>query len=487
MKDMSTVNIEYIPVIRQYGNLVKLESVDIDKPISLLSALKSILENNEMTILDLQAKMCEYFNEDNRGNIRFLSPDSYYSTYVRGVDFPNIYNNEEYDELLQDLEDEISDKYFSQLQSLREKDGETQYKKALENYLADSIKKKKAEYYRDCIRYIDASCYQQTINRCTEDNSIKMHSVEEDGWCFYEHIINEDITISVSTNFGYGNSTYFFLNLKYKGISILPYSYIVTYYYANMRDICKCTRNYYARAENWNLAFRFVERAVNLAATDEEKFCNEFIKEEIDTMLKGLERVVRSPYTAVNKFVSSVVGDPRETYLGVRNIDGLDISRYNAYPEDMPTAFMAEKIMNANYILSNLCSLSKVYPIAAEAREKVQELINEARPKILESYSKNTNRIQACEIERKNLKKEIEILKRKEAEHDKIIDAIYKEHKATKFRSEIKKEYEESNAEYRQIKENLLDNEQKFTKLGSECYVRNTFIIRLTDCLEAIS
>ena len=365
------VNIDYVPVIRQNGNLVKLDRVEIEKPLSLLSDLKEIMEKKNHCILDLQSRMCTHFDEDERGDIMFLSPNSYYSTYVSSVSFPYIYSTENYENFVENRKKDVIDEYWTELEKIREEEGDAKFKERVDYYLELKLDKEKREYYNECMRYIDANSYKETINKCKADSSIKMHSVEEDGWATYNHTINDDVAISVSTNFGYGNSTYFYLSLKYKGVAILPYSFIVTYYYANMRDLCWYTRNYYAKSENWKNAFRFVEEVTNLAATDTERFCNEFLKGEIDKMLSGLAEAVENPTGFLNSFTTKVNGDPSDTYIGVRNIYDYEISRYRTFPEDMGIVFMAEKIMNSRNFLNNLSSLAEVYPIAMSAVDKI--------------------------------------------------------------------------------------------------------------------
>ena len=79
MATKQTVNIDYVPVIKQDGNLVKLDKVIIKKPEFLISDLDIILNNPNQNLLDLQSRMCMHFAESQRKNIRFISP------YLTGV------------------------------------------------------------------------------------------------------------------------------------------------------------------------------------------------------------------------------------------------------------------------------------------------------------------------------------------------------------------------------------------------------------------
>ena len=480
------VNIDYIPVIRQHANLVKLERIEIEKPQALLSDLKDLMDGISFSILDLQSKMCAHFDEDERGSIMFLSPNSYYSTYVSGVSFPYIYSIDEYEDFVVNSKKEVIDKHWVELEKIRDEEGNAKFEDRVNIYLESKLDIEKRNYYSKCIRFIDAHSYKKTVDRCKEDSSIKMHSIEEDGWNTFRHFINDDVTISVSTNFGYGNSTYFHLGLNYKGIDILPYSFIVNYYYANMRDLCWYTRNYNAKSENWNTAFKFVEDVTNLAATDADKFCTEFLKAEIDKMLLGLSKVVRTPDSFLDSFTTNINGDPSETYLGIRNINSHEISRYRTYPEDMPIAFLAEKIMNSYEFLSNLTKLAEVYPVAMSAVNKIMEYGTEALPKIKANYSKNQRKIEQCQLCIQNLEDKIKELEKKRAEEEKQIEEMYQKVKDVKWRLNFYREYEEEHPEYHQLKEDICAAELAIRNRKNEIYVRKEFIKKLEECIGTI-
>ena len=160
------VNIDYVPVIRQNGNLVKLERIEIEKPLSLLSDLKEMMESKSHCILDLQSRIYNHYSKDERSNIRFLSPHSYYSTYVSGVDFPDHYTPKEYKEFVQKTKEDVIDSHSTTLEQIREKEGEAKYEEKVNQYLESELDIKKRDYYNRCIRFINAHSYQKSINKC---------------------------------------------------------------------------------------------------------------------------------------------------------------------------------------------------------------------------------------------------------------------------------------------------------------------------------
>ena len=82
MEDNRSINVDYIAVIRQDGNLVKYEQIDIPKPEGLLSDLEGILNDPDGTILDLQSRMCEFYKEDRRRNISYLHHGYYTNAHA---------------------------------------------------------------------------------------------------------------------------------------------------------------------------------------------------------------------------------------------------------------------------------------------------------------------------------------------------------------------------------------------------------------------
>jgi predicted nucleic acid-binding Zn-ribbon protein len=148
---------------------------------------------------------------------------------------------------------------------------------------------------------------------------------------------------------------------------------------------------------------------------------------------------------------------------------------------------MAEKIMNSRYFLGNLSSLAEVYPLAMSAVDKIKEYGKVALPKIQENCLKNKRRIEDCKRAIQALEDKIKILEYKKAEREKLIDAIYEQQKAEKFRSTVYREYEEEHPEYRQIKEDISTAEQRVKALRYEIHTREVYIIgKLEECISTL-
>ena len=232
MEEKRTINVDYISIVRQEGNLVKLEHIDIRKPESLLSDLKAILEDPERTLLDLQSRMCEFYEEDKRRNISYLHHSNYTNAHTTGyVSFPKIYHQDEYNDMIREIEARTISKNCLSLSRIKERDGETAYQERLNSYITETLQRKKDEYYRQCLTFITAITYKDTSAECKEDPTIKLYS---NAFCWSrtkDLRVNSDIVLSITAQLGYSSqSAHLGISLWYKGILIHPYSFFVSHF-----------------------------------------------------------------------------------------------------------------------------------------------------------------------------------------------------------------------------------------------------------------
>lgn len=494
MEKMKEVNRDYLCVLRKYGNLVKFVQEPIEQSFALESLLKTILENPNMSVLDMQDQMMMAFKEDNRPYISYLSPYSYDSSFVEGVSFPREITYERYNEELREMEQSRAEYNQKLYNYLKERDGEDAYqskvKEATEIDIEKFVKDQKERYYRNSIRYINAYNYKTKLSLCESDTGNVMYSRESIGWDGYEYKVNDDVIIYVNTNFGYGYSSYFTLGLKYKGIDILPYSIVVNYYYADMRDVLRYLRNYRTQSESWNLAFDFVEKTANQAATEPDKFCDEFLKNEINSMLAGLADVVKNPDAFLNKFSTMTSEDNDSGFITVRAqmYEG-EKSKFKVYPYEMSVAFMAEKIMNALMLLHNLKSVSTVYLPAQNAVLKVKEIATIGLPKVKECADKMVPQLNKLREELNRIDTGLERISPNIKIHEGVITSMVEERNKkgenVSFYT-VEQEYRSTHLEY----SNLCDEKKKLVderaKVNEELRTRLDFLDILNNCIDMV-
>ena len=71
---MSTVNKDYIGIIRNVNGCVRFVKEEIQQKTALVEDLKAMLENPNRTIFDLQSNMDMEFLPSERTSINYLAP-----------------------------------------------------------------------------------------------------------------------------------------------------------------------------------------------------------------------------------------------------------------------------------------------------------------------------------------------------------------------------------------------------------------------------
>ena len=267
---MDKVNKEYISVVlkRNNGDLELIKEGISNDYIDILDKLKEMGENPNRTLLDMQQCFQRVFYQQRYFDV--CMPYSYSASYISGVSYPNILKYDEYNKLLSEERCRLQKIFCDNERVEREL---MQYKDRL-----------KSDFLSKSSRYINGYHFSKTRLEISNKNEAVMWSSEAIGWTYYSYKVNDDFVVSISTNFGYGYSSYFILSMKYKDIDILPYSAIIHYYYANIFELRRYTRQYNLERESWNVAFDFVVESVNMAKNNPERFINYFIINEIMNM-----------------------------------------------------------------------------------------------------------------------------------------------------------------------------------------------------------
>lgn len=127
-----------------------------------------------------------------------------------------------------------------------------------------------------------------------KDPTVAAYSHRQVGWASPDFNLNDDIKVVYLTNFGYGSASYFFLQIYYKGIGILPYSHWVHYRKVDACEIIRYTRRYHLENQEWMKAMAFTAEAYNVAVSDPATFVQKNIFNEVEEMVSGLETICRS-------------------------------------------------------------------------------------------------------------------------------------------------------------------------------------------------
>ena len=278
----------------------------------------------------------------------------------------------------------------------------TDYRKEIDKYdKSGDIAGKEAyardqryRYYNHMIYRILPAMLEDLSNDLSKDPTVLAYSHRRVGWASPAFNLNDDIKVVYLTNFGYGSASYFFLQIYYKGIGILPYSQWVHYRKACASDIIRYTRRYHLDNQEWMQTMAFTADVYNSAVSNPESFVQKNILNEVEEMVSGLEKIQSaSSYRMQESFFnpSSIMisGDDMVRFKGEK-ISGalgfLDQLQTLAPITDKVCSYI-ERIMNCNFSvvaeLENAISNKKKY------LDPILKSIEKEQPKWDELSSKN--------------------------------------------------------------------------------------------------
>lgn len=388
--DEKDINRTHVVALKTEHGLLRSIEIPIGRPEQFIHELSAMIDNSNRSVWDMQSFFTtRYPKTDDR--MDYIHPNLYQSTFVDCARYPELYD-------------------YSELRSSWEKSG----KSARESYnnecaqkgtapdatiaaqkeseAIESLKKRqKSGFYGKAIRWINASCYNDTSSQLNRDDSIKMFSKENIGWNHFCHQVTDDVKVTLKTNFGYGSAAHFLLAVQYKGVDILPYSYIVNYYTANMAEIVRCTRNYRLCRESWHASFDFISDFVNNSVSDPQNFVESYIMREVIEMMQGLEEIVSNP----NGFMERIGNNkPESCIIYVHPMSYKEKARMACYPDETAILFKVEKITGALYFLNNLTAIAKEVKTVQPHIDRLLEIGTMLYPEVQDAIVKINKKIQ---------------------------------------------------------------------------------------------
>ena len=248
-------------------------------------------------------------------------------------------------------------------------------------------------YNRIAFRVLPAMLddYYYDLNK---ESSILAYSHRRVGWASPAFDLNNDIKVVYLTNFGYGSASYFFLQIYYKGIGILPYSQWVHYRKACASDIIRYTRRYHLNNEEWMKTMTFTADTYNSAVADPASFVQKNILNEVEEMVSGLEKIqsasdYRTQESFFNPSTIIITGDDMVRFKGekisgaLRFLDQLQ----TLAPLTDKVGFYIERIMNCNFTV--VAELEKAISCKKKYLETILAGIEKEQPKWDKLSSRN--------------------------------------------------------------------------------------------------
>ena len=402
------LHVGYVGVVEQINDKFRVAKLPLVQPLDVIQKFREIRDDSKKNVLDLQKAILAYWEKKpiEYWSLPYCFPYAYSANHIPPANPPEIISEQCYHDQLKEESNRLDRIYYSQC--------------VIDLKLEEWKHKCKVDYFFNAVRAIYANTYFKTRLLMLENPAVKFFSTDRIGWPSYhkrsiDFEVTDDVNISVYSNFGYGNSSYFYILLTYKGILVLPYSFIVEYYYSEVDEIISYTRKYYPDRENWNDVLNFVSDACNTAASDVKKFIRKYIVEEVEKMLYGLADIIRQPAKALADIVASSNLSSRK-FTSIRNIDARshrgtkDTELYEVLPSELPWVWQSKKINDAVCCIDKLLALKAIYPEVEGQVSKIRHLATEALPGLLRCKAGIDKDIGRLHKEVAVLKKSIEIL-----------------------------------------------------------------------------
>ena len=217
----------------------------------------------------------------------------------------------------------------------------------------------------------DSYMLEQAYKDCSLDKSILCNSHRKVGVNTIHIHLNNLLSAKIKTNFSYGNSSYFTMTLYYKEVKIVPYSKIIYYQFAKLKEVLDCTNVYNLYDDSWRYSLDFIRDASNeFHENGENSFITKYIKNECETLCLKLPDILKS--NTFKFYKDSYIPIEDNIYEEVI-LEGFDLIN-----------FRAKVIVGAIGFISQLSELSNIIPMEKYRKciynscLEMQPIINEA-------------------------------------------------------------------------------------------------------------
>ena len=431
-------------------NRFEIKRIPIDRSLKHKEVYEKLCRMREDKSLLLE-DLVNYFRKEipDYTSLNYCFPYDYSNSYIRYV---NVF---EY------MEDEIK----------KSKESESENHNQKSSFVGFNMK-----------RWLNAYDYYQTLNKIKNNDDIKVWSSEAIGWTNIEYVVNNDLNVYVSTNFAYGWSSYFHLTLRYKDLLIIPYTDIIHYYHADIKEYRRCTRSYHVKRESWEHLFKYLEGASNLMLLNSNEFVRKYIVCEIDDVLRCLKTMQCDIH---NKYWGIVERLTIKKSIPIAS--GWDMSEYEVKDyldnrSEMDFGFVVGKIEAVkDVLLDSLNKLRDVYDkvddiegqiygiinlIYPDVKEKADELSSILKGKEDEKLEKKT-KLAELENDFKPIQEKCEDYIHQEEEKLPKDDSLSHENRQKRINDAIK-QFKKDNPEYEKLKNEIEEKKKELSQIEND-------------------
>ena len=473
--EKSQVNEKFvITLVENCDSTLSVRRMDIPGSEVFIAELEAMVENPNRTIYDMSSYLYSVISPTIKA-FRFCYPSEYNHSFIDVRSVPKEISYADHVKGVKNLEAT----FYARHRFCKEA------KEALESKLDKEIKEfnysTKKKYLQDASIYIKCLRLDETVKKIREHDEVKLYSCEVVGFSTYTHTINHDITVELRTNFGYGRSAYFNLTVKYKDIVIMPYSYLVHYYYANMQSLMACTRAYRPLRESWESSIDFIADFVNKSIADPRKFIGEYVIQEVEEMMKGLRAIMDNPAEVQSRIKDSIPSEIRLSVIRPFNKD--EFVMMETMADELTTLFKVEKITGALLFVESLRQLQEVSGDMSALINEILSMNKGVKPEIPPVLNSVRSTIETFKREEMNLERQIKFKENRKLYFDKRKERL--QAKMT-FAEKIAhdKIFREKNPLYVKLEEEINELNQKVYNLQDKIRKRERVEERLTVCLK---
>jgi len=483
----SEVNKYYIlTLVETSSNELEVQQFPVASTDEVFKHIDEVVENTSYNVRDLinvadrQISKTTYKSK----SFNLCYPYEYTGSFVEEAKYPEPISSSFYQQLVSEYIKQVERSYRYHSLHVQKKqeylnDKVAEYKHKLKQSYAEHAKR-----YIGCIEL--ARAYQSIEKRIKEQGDIKMYSSDSIGWTTLDYTIDEDIQVQIKTNFCFGRSAYLNLTVKYKDIILIPYSYLVHYYYANTKNLISCTRAYRHKHDSWFNALEFVCSFANNAKNNPEKFITEFIQTEINAMMTGLKAIMLNP----SEVLSGVLENELD-YISFRVIrpyyDKDDTAVFEMMPSESTSVFKAEKITGALDFINSLRKIESFRPEIGQTISEIIELNKLIEPEINDVLHSIDESLKPLEKQQKLNHKKMEGIDKRFSFHLKQIDRLQKKSNSYEVNQEIKRKYIESHPVYNELIEQSRQLQKEINELEILILRRKSLMERMEKCKRQIT
>ena len=473
--EKSQVNEKYVlALVENSDATLSVRRMDIPNSEVPIAVLEAMVDNPNRTIYDMSSYFYSVFSPKVKA-FDFCYPSEYNDSYIDSRSVPKEISYAEYVKGVKEIETTFNAKHRFSKASLEV------LKLKLDKEIMEANHSAKKRYFNKASIYIKCQRLSETVKKIKEHKEIKLYSRDVVGRSVYTHKINDDFIVELRTNFGYGSAAYFNLTVKYKDIVILPYSYLVHYYYANMKSLMACTRAYRPLRDSWEASIDFIADFVNQSISDPRKFVGEYVIKEVEEMMKGLRTIMDNPAEVQSRIKDSTSCEIRLSVVRPFNKD--EFVMMETMADELTTLFKVEKITGALLFVESLKQLQEVCGDMSALIDEILSMNKGIKPEIPPVLNSVHSAIETFKREKMNLERQIKFKENKKRHFDK-----QKERLQTKmtFAEKIAHDeiFREKNPLYVKLEEVINELNQKVYNLQDKIRKRERVEERLTVCLK---